>query len=407
MDKNNHTPLPQKNSRYNGNAFWNDPQPDIPSVPTDYHSVPLAPKESQTPQAVNRQQPQVLPAADNNSTEVHPVITPQKSASSMSTKNLVIIIAAAALVIAALTGVVIFALTSKPTVKSSADPIQEQATEENVIVTSAGSEAAEAVEMISMPACESKSLTACKSQLEDLGIAVKVDYQYNNDVAKDYVISQSVAKGTEVKTGSEVTLTVSKGVEECPYDYQQKLTVTAMSGSSRASAVLYEWKNGDWARLASYNAAVGSNGIGFTREGSSTSPEGLYKLGVVLSSSKINTNLDTYDVTSNTCVVDDTGSSYYNQIMEKSDVPSGVHYDNIGKGLTNGTTYATIYIEHNGNGFSSNGVTKGNGSAIGLRGQYGSLSGTYGDVDIAAEDMRDLLSRLNAEKNPMIELVTE
>ena len=180
-----------------------------------------------------------------------------------------------------------------------------------------------------------------------------------------------------------------------------------MSGSSRASAVLYEWKNGDWERLASYNAAVGSNGIGFTREGSSTSPEGLFKLGVVLSSSKINTNLDTYDVTSNTCVVDDTGSSYYNQIMEKSDVPSGVHYDNIGKGLTNGTTYATIYIEHNGNGFSSNGVTKGNGSAIGLRGQYGSLSGTYGDVDIAAEDMRDLLSRLNAEKNPMIELVTE
>ena len=170
---------------------------------------------------------------------------------------------------------------------------------------------------------------------------------------------------------------------------------------------MYEWQEGDWSKIATYDATVGSNGIGNTREGSSTSPKGIHKLGVVLSSSSVSTNMDTYSATSNTCVIDDTGSSYYNQIMEKSSVPSGTHYDNIGKGLTDGSTYATIYIEHNGSGFSSANVVSGNGSAIGLRGQNGSLSPTYGDVDISASDMRDLLSKLDYNKNPVIELKTK
>jgi len=59
----------------------------------------------------------------------------------------------------------------------------------------------------------------------------------------------------------------------------------------------------------------------------------------------------------------------------------------------------------NGSGFSSENVTPGKGSAIGLRGQYGSLSPTYGDVDISYSDMIDLLSRLDATKNPVIEII--
>lgn len=260
---------------------------------------------------------------------------------------------------------------------------------------------------VSMPDCKNQKFSSCESQLKQLGITLDVDYQYSDTIADGYVISQSIEKGADIKDGQKVKLVVSKGAKKCPYDYQQKLTVTASAGSSSASAVFYEWKNGDWKKTANYSATVGSNGIGTTREGSSSSPKGIHKLGVVLSSDTVSTNLPTYHVTGNTCVVDDTGSSYYNQIIELGDIPSGVHYDNIGKGFVNGSTYATIYIEHNGNGFSANGVTSGNGSAIGLRGQYGSLSATYGDVDISSEDMKDLLSRLDANKNPVIELVVK
>ena len=260
---------------------------------------------------------------------------------------------------------------------------------------------------ILMPNCENKKYSTVKAQLEGMGIKINESYEFSDEVEKDYVIYQMDAEGSQLQKGDTVSLTISKGSDKCPYEYEQKLTVTASSGSSYATAVLYEWQEGDWSKIATYDATVGSNGIGNTREGSSTSPKGIHKLGVVLSSSSVSTNMDTYSATSNTCVIDDTGSSYYNQIMEKSSVPSGTHYDNIGKGLTDGTTYATIYIEHNGSGFSSANVVSGNGSAIGLRGQNGSLSPTYGDVDISASDIRDLLSKLDYNKKPVIELKTK
>ena len=260
---------------------------------------------------------------------------------------------------------------------------------------------------VEIPEVKNTSASAAKSKLESLGVKVEVKYEFSDSVKKDYVISQSVTEGSELKKGESVTLVVSKGSDKCPYDYEQKLTVTASGGSSYGQAVLYEWKDGDWSKVASYSATVGKNGIGNTKEGSSTSPEGIHKLGVVLCSSHLNTDLNQYKVTGNTVVVDDTNSGLYNQIKEKSQVPSGTHTDNIGKGLTNGTTYATIYIEHNGSGLSSSNVRSGGGSAIGLRGQYDSLEPTYGDVDISASDMKDLLSRLKSGKNPVIELKTE
>ena len=42
-----------------------------------------------------------------------------------------------------------------------------------------------------------------------------------------------------------------------------------------------------------------------------------------------------------------------------------------------------------------------------MRGQYIALKPNYGDVDISASDMRDLLSRLDASKSPMIEIKTK
>ena len=117
--------------------------------------------------------------------------------------------------------------------------------------------------------------------------------------------------------------------------------------------------------------------------------------------------MEIYRATASTCVIDDANSWYYNQIMEKGNVPSGTSYDQIGKGLTNGSTNAMIFIEHNGNGFSNTNVIPGGGSAIGVRGRTGSLSATNGDVDISASDMTDLLFRLDATKNPVIEIIID
>lgn len=274
-----------------------------------------------------------------------------------------------------------------------------------------------------VPACSGMALEEAQKQLEEMGCIVKTEYAYSDSVPKDHVISQNVDEGTKVKNALIIELTVSKGsekatenatekpsekaTEKAPEGYSQKLTVVAAKGSSDAKATLYEWVDGKWMIEAEYDAAVGSNGIGAASEGSSTTPQGLFKLGVVLSQKTVNTSLNTYHVTKNTCVVDDSDSPYYNQIMEKKDIPSGTHYDDIGEGLTDGTTYATIFIEHNGDGFSSDGVVKHAGSAIGVRGQNGTLTANYGDVDISASNMKELLSKLDASKNPMIEIKTK
>lgn len=253
---------------------------------------------------------------------------------------------------------------------------------------------------ITMPNCAYMSMEYAKTNLENAGLVVETEYEYSNDVTKDLVIKQSVEADSQVKSGSTVTLTVSKGVKPNPYDYDQKLTVSAASGSSAATATLYEWKYSGWSELAEYDATVGENGIGTTREGSKISPEGTHKLGIVLTKGDASTKMETYTITPYTGVVFDTESPYYNQIIEN---PNGVDSDTIDS-VDNEIVNAMIFIEFNGNGFSSEGVTPGAGSAIFLRGKSGSLSATHGDVDISASDMDDLLSRLDPDKKPVIEL---
>lgn len=337
---------------------------------------------------------------DNQQSEVQ--MQPANNKKGISGKVIALICVASVALISASIAVIISAVS-----KNKVKPVQANQESIESVVSELDSAFASASDYILMPNCEKKKYSTVKAQLEGMGLKIKESYEFSDKVEKDYVIYQMDGEGSRLQKGDTVSLTISKGSDKCPYDYEQKLTVTASSGSSYATAELYEWQNGDWSKIATYDATVGSNGIGNTREGSSTSPKGIHNLGVVLSSNSVNTNLNTYRATSNTCVIDDTGSSYYNQIMEKNNVPSNTHYDNIGRGLTNGTTYATIYIEHNGSGFSSANVISGNGSAIGLRGQNGALSPTYGDVDISANNMRDLLSKLDAYKNPVIELKTK
>lgn len=72
----------------------------------------------------------------------------------------------------------------------------------------------EAEEKILMPDVQYKDKTAAVSSLEKLGLKVKMEYEESATVAKDKVISQSVAAYTEVKKGQTITLKISKGSEE-------------------------------------------------------------------------------------------------------------------------------------------------------------------------------------------------
>ena len=256
---------------------------------------------------------------------------------------------------------------------------------------------------ITMPNCVNMSMEYAKTNLENAGLDVVTEYEYSNDVTKDSVIKQSIDADSQVESGSTVTLTVSKGADTSPYDYDQKLTVSAASGSSSATATLYEWKNGDWSEVAVYNAIVAENGIGATSEGAKTSPEGTHKLGIVLTKGDVSTDMATYSATPNTGVVSDIHSSYYNQIFEKSDAPTLNNFDIVYEEFDK----AEIFIEFNGNGFSSEGVDPAAGSAMFLRGRNKSRPSTDGDVDISSSDMSDLLSRLDPNKNPVIELTVD
>ena len=65
-----------------------------------------------------------------------------------------------------------------------------------------------------MPDVQYKDISEAIRQLESLGVKVKTEYVDSETVAKDKVISQSVATGTLLGTNVSVKLTVSQGTEE-------------------------------------------------------------------------------------------------------------------------------------------------------------------------------------------------
>lgn len=65
-----------------------------------------------------------------------------------------------------------------------------------------------------MPDVQYKDVSEAIRQLESLGVKVKTEYVDSETVAKDKVISQSVAAGTQLGTNVSVKLTVSQGTEE-------------------------------------------------------------------------------------------------------------------------------------------------------------------------------------------------
>lgn len=233
--------------------------------------------------------------------------------------------------------------------------------------------------------------------LNDANTAAGFIYAYSASVPEGFVISQRME-------GDVCILEISKGPMEIP-ENTQKVVVTAASGSSYGELALFNWENGEWIQVFSCEATVGKNGISSNYgEGKKRTPAGEFKLGVALSAKNIsNDGWPFYKVTSDTCIVDDSNSVYYNTIRSISNLPSGVSYDPVGKTLSKSSN-VLIYIEHNGDGLSTEGVVAGKGSVITICGKTGTIKPTAGCVDISASNMNKLMSKLDYSRNPVISI---
>lgn len=261
-------------------------------------------------------------------------------------------------------------------------------------------------EIVYMPACVGRYEDSVAAEFADLEYAVQYEYAFSEDVAQGYVISQSIPAYEALNTYSQIVIVVSKGPDIAPEGYNQKVVVTAAPGSSYGTMTLLAWQDGQWKELFRCDATVGYNGISADYyERSKRTPMGTFKLGVALSANSI-TNRDWpfRMVTSNTCIVDDVNSPYYNTIQNISNLPYGVSYDPIGNTLTKGYSNILIYIEHNGNGLDSNNVVPGKCSVITICGRSAAIAPTAGCVDISASDMLRLMALLDYNKDPHIEI---
>lgn len=151
------------------------------------------------------------------------------------------------------------------------------------------------------------------------------------------------------------------------------------------------------------NVYLGMDGITDSpSENKSATPKGTFKLGFAFSTYSLDTKLNTEMITSGTVWVNDPDSNYYNTIQHGSinNSPKWSSAENTYSIFSNGINYACILIEHNGDGYTKG--KSGKGSAIYIAGKNKNLTTSYGDVNISADDMKTLLSYLEADKNPYI-----
>lgn len=216
--------------------------------------------------------------------------------------------------------------------------------------------------------------------------------------------TEATTESTTAAATTEETTEATTEEAECPYEYSQKITVTAHAGSTSGTLTVYNWEDGDWVSKYSVACVLGRNGIGSDYgEGKGFTPMGTFKLGFVMANVDPKNNM-TFKLASDTAaIVDDAESELYNTLVDTNTV-GDVSVDHVGSNIVNGKLNAIIFIEHNGDGLSSDGVTPGKGSVITICGNYSNVSETAGCIYISAENMTELLKLLDGNMNPHIEI---
>jgi len=69
-------------------------------------------------------------------------------------------------------------------------------------------------EIVTVPKVLLMTKDEASKKLRELGLDVKIEEEYSDEVEKNYVIEQDIAEGEEVLAGSKIVLKVSKGIEQ-------------------------------------------------------------------------------------------------------------------------------------------------------------------------------------------------
>lgn len=115
------------------------------------------------------------------------------------------------------------------------DPAAESTMREGGTITVTVS--AGAAEVDTIPDVYNKDKRVAKSTLENLGLVVVLEEEYDEAIAQDCVISQSPAAGTPYEEGDTVTLVVSKGPETENVSVISFLRMTPEQAKEKAEAL--------------------------------------------------------------------------------------------------------------------------------------------------------------------------
>ncbi|SIS40655.1 S-layer homology domain-containing protein [Salimicrobium flavidum] len=198
-----------------------------------------------------------------------------------------------------------------------------------------------------------------------------------------------VARGMNESFRSDSTITPPK----------QKIVVEETSGF-QATLTAYEKRDGSWRKATNTMSAVlGKDGAGQTWEGDPKTPVGTYSLGTGFGWGNVPSGM-TYPyrpVDSNDYWIDDTSSSQYNQWVE---------YD--GNPYARWSSFERLNIDLYKHAVAINynktPIVPGAGSAIFLHVWRGPGSPTLGCIGMSETDLETIMTWLDDEKHPYIEI---
>lgn len=98
-------------------------------------------------------------------------------------------------------------------------------------------------EIVEMPKVVGKTRDEATSALKEIGLEVKVEEEFSDDVEKNYIIKQEIKEGEKIPAGTTVTIYSSMGIEQVPVpDLSGK---TESEAKSAISSAKLKWKSTD------------------------------------------------------------------------------------------------------------------------------------------------------------------
>ena len=179
---------------------------------------------------------------------------------------------------------------------------------------------------------------------------------------------------------------------------QQIITVSSYNGNSADVAMYEQDETGIWQSChIDTSGYVGSKGVSKNSyEGSYETPYGLYSIGEAFYiEDKPSTNLDSFQITSDTYWIDDPNSDFYNQRQEG-------YIEGAWNSAEHMIDYYCSYQYGFVINFNTDPIEKGRGSAIFF---HCSSSPTAGCVGVPTDKMVEYLNQLDKAKNPYVLIV--